>query len=270
MWDPKVKTIAALDRGLAVLDAVRRTGGASLHALHDETGLPKATLLRILVTLERRTLIWRRIADGHYCPGSPPPTSRRQSDATDRLAQFAAPELDRLQAEILWPSDLAIRRGNAMVLCETNRAESYFTIRRDNIGFQVNMLRSAVGQAYLAFCPQKEREMILAALRRSRRDGDALARDPAYVSKSIERTRQRGYGVREQGFGGDYDKPRTEADDRLEALAVPIMGDKGRVHGCVNIVWIRGVRTPEQIVAQCLEPLRRTADAIGQAMSARR
>ncbi|MGO4762068.1 helix-turn-helix domain-containing protein [Cupriavidus sp. 2KB_3] len=269
MWDPKVKTIAALDRGLAVLDEVRRTGGSSLQALHDETELPKATLLRILVTLERRALIWRRIADGYYCPGSPPPASRRQSDATDRLAQFAAPELDRLQAEILWPSDLAIRRGNAMVLCETNRAESYFTIRRDNIGFHVNMLRSAVGQAYLAFCPQKEREIVLAALRRSRRVGDAVARDPAYVARLIELTQQRGYGVREQEFGGDYDKPRTEADDRLEALAVPIMENKLRVYGCVNIVWIRGVRTQEQIVKQCLHPLRHTADAIARKMATR-
>lgn len=269
MWDPKVKTITALDRGLAVLDVVRTTGGTSLQALHDQTGLPKATLLRILVTLERRTLIWRRIADGHYCPGSPPQAGRRQSDVTDRLAQCAAPELDRLQAEILWPSDLAIRRGNVMVLCETNRAESYFMIRRDSIGFQVNMLRSAVGQAYLAFCPEKEREAILTALRRSRRDGDAIARDPAYLARSIEHTQQRGYGIREQGFGGDYDKTRTEADDRLEALAVPIMAEKGRVHGCVNIVWIRGVRTLEQMVAQCLEPLRHTADAIAQKMSAR-
>ncbi|WP_439687210.1 Bacterial transcriptional regulator family protein 22 [Cupriavidus oxalaticus] len=268
MWDPKVKTITALDRGLAVLDLVRRTGSTSLQALHDETGLPKATLLRILVTLERRALIWRRIADGHYCPGSPPQGSRRQSELTDRLAQFAAPELDRLQAEILWPSDLAIRRGNAMVLCETNRAESYFMIRRDSIGFQVNMLRSAVGRAYLAFCPEKERETILAALRRSRRGGDAIARD-ADLTRSIEHTRRRGYGVREQGFGGDYDKPRAEANDRLEALAVPIMEEKGRVYGCVNIVWIQGVRTLDQMVAQCLEPLRRSADAIARKMSAR-
>jgi len=268
MWDPKVKTITALDRGLAVLDEVRKTGGSSLQALHDETGLPKATLLRILVTLERRALIWRRIADGHYCPGSSPQGGRRQSDVTDRLSQFAAPELDRLQAEVLWPSDLAIRRGNAMVLCETNRAESYFTIRRDNIGFQINMLRSAVGRAYLAFCPEKERGAILAALRRSRRSGDAIAHDTAYLTQLVEQTQQRGYGVREQGFGGDYDKTRAGADDHLEALAVPIRSEKGRVYGCVNIVWIRGVRTLDQIVAQCLDPLRHTADAIAQKMQA--
>ncbi|MGN5477288.1 helix-turn-helix domain-containing protein [Cupriavidus basilensis] len=69
MWDLKVKTIAALDRGLAVLDEVRRTGARQpAGAACSETGLPKATLLRILVTLERRALIWRRIADGQLLP----------------------------------------------------------------------------------------------------------------------------------------------------------------------------------------------------------
>ncbi|MBP0629679.1 MULTISPECIES: IclR family transcriptional regulator C-terminal domain-containing protein [unclassified Cupriavidus] len=268
MWNPKVKTVTALDRGLAVLGAVQASGGASLQGLHELTGLPKATLLRILVTLERRNLIWRRIADGHYCPGTQPPARSRQAGVNDRLAQYAAPELDRLQAEILWPSDLAIRRGNAMVLCETNRAESYFMIRRDNIGFQVNMLRSAVGQAYLAFCTDKERESILAALRRSRRGGDAMAHDAERVAALIAGTRQRGYGVRDQGFGGDYDKGRTEANDRLEALAVPVMSARGRVYGCVNIVWIQGVRTLEQMVGQCLAPLQRTAASIAHRMSA--
>ncbi|SCV01448.1 Bacterial transcriptional regulator family protein 22 [Cupriavidus necator] len=258
MWNPKVKTITALDRGLAMLEMVRASGGASLHELHAGTGLAKATLLRMLFTLERRGLIWRRIADGCYCPGEAGPATRH-SAATDRLAQCAAPALDRLQAEILWPSDLTIRRGNAMVVCDTNRAHSYFMIRRDSIGFRISMLRSAVGQAYLAFCPDKERETILAGLRRSRRPGDALAHDRKALDAMLERTRRQGYGVRDDSFGGDYDKARAEQNDRLEAMAVPIMAKGGRVHGCVNIVWIQGVRTMAQMTRQHLEPLRRTA-----------
>ena len=51
-WEPKVKMIDALARGLAVLDEVRATQGASLHELHVRTGFAKATLLRILATLQ--------------------------------------------------------------------------------------------------------------------------------------------------------------------------------------------------------------------------
>lgn len=265
-WTPKVKTIDALERGLIVLDEVRATQGASLQELHARTGYAKATLLRILATLQLRGLIWRRIADDYFCPASSLNEPSRRARVLDLLGQCAAPELDRLQAEVLWPSDLTVRRGSAMIVRETNRSQSYFTIRRDNIGFQINMLRSAVGRAYLAFCAEKERESILAALRRSRREGDALAHDGAAVAKLLEQTRRQGYALREQRFGGDYDKPRKDQNDRLEAIAVPIMAAPGRLYGCVNIVWIQGVRSTGQMVEQCLEPLCRTARAISAAM----
>lgn len=266
MWNPKVKTITTLDRGLAVLDAVYATPGASLQQLHAGTGLPKATLLRMLVTLERRELIRRRLADGYFCPGSPPSRRGRQLAMTDRLAQCAAPELDRLQAEVLWPSDLAIRQGHSMIVCETNRAQSYFRVQYDGIGSRLNMLRSAVGRAYLAFCPEKERKSILSALCRSRRAGDAAARNHAALDVVLERTRRQGYGLREQSYGGEYDKTRSEQNDRLEALAVPILSESGRLYGCVNIVWIQNVRTVDQMVQQCLESLRRTAKDIARKM----
>lgn len=269
MWAPKVKTIAALDKGLTVLDVVRETEGASLHELHLRTGLPKATLLRLLVTLERRELVWRRIADGYFCPGNAGKTTKPAVGAIDRLAQCAALELDRLQQAILWPSDLAVRRGNAMMLCETNRSQSYFMIRRDRIGFRVNMLRSAAGRAYLAFCPDKERERIVAALCRSTRPGDALACDSAALDVVLQRTRRIGYGVRDETFGSSYDKLRSELDDHLEAIAVPIMNGTA-VLGCITIVWIQGVRTVAQIAAQHLDSLHRTATEIAVRMESQR
>ena len=55
-----VKSIRALERGLDVLQALQ-TGPAGLKTLHEITGLPKATLLRILRTLTERNLIWRRM-----------------------------------------------------------------------------------------------------------------------------------------------------------------------------------------------------------------
>ena len=45
-----VKSIRALERGLDVLQALQTGPGAGLKDLHEITGLPKATLLRILRT----------------------------------------------------------------------------------------------------------------------------------------------------------------------------------------------------------------------------
>ncbi len=60
------RTIRALERGLDVLQAVRAESGVRLRDLHVLTGLPKATLLRVLKTLADRGLVWQRMADGAY------------------------------------------------------------------------------------------------------------------------------------------------------------------------------------------------------------
>ena len=65
-----VKSIRALERGLDVLQALQTGPGAGLKDLHEITGLPKATLLRILRTLGERNLVWQRMADGAYLPSS--------------------------------------------------------------------------------------------------------------------------------------------------------------------------------------------------------
>ncbi|EES26246.1 putative transcriptional regulator, IclR family [Burkholderia pseudomallei 1106b] len=59
---------------------------------------------------------------------------------------------------------------------------SYFMVNRDKLDYEINILRSAVGRAYLAFCPDDEREEILEALRRSQRPGDELASNRRYVA----------------------------------------------------------------------------------------
>ena len=74
----KIKTIRALDRGLEVLAFLQAARAASLHDMHLATGLPKATLIRIVATLEQRGLIWQRIADGAHLPNMDQPAEFRQ------------------------------------------------------------------------------------------------------------------------------------------------------------------------------------------------
>ncbi|MCC8395795.1 helix-turn-helix domain-containing protein [Paraburkholderia sp. MMS20-SJTR3] len=255
MWSPKVKTIDALERGLVTLKTLQEMQAASLHELHLRTGIPKATLLRILLTLERQGLIWQRLADGLFRPSYTLHERARRIDRVDHLIECAAPELEQLQSSILWPSDLAVRRGTTMALCESNRTHSYFVVNRDKLGYEINMLRSAIGRAYLAYCPGDEREEILAALRANPRAGDELAGNRRYVAQMLRDTRRAGYGVRDRHFGGSYDKSRAAYNDGLSAIAVPIMLPDGTVAGCINIVWIERLFKTEEMAAKHLKRL---------------
>ncbi len=264
MRDYQVKTIRALDRGLEVLGYLQKARTASLHDLYIATGLPKATLTRVLRTLEGRGLIWQRLADGAfmashtYLPRSP------QMHDEGFLVEVSAPILERLCRKVNWPSILAVPRLMHMEVIETNRPRSYFShLALGPIGFRINMLRSATGRAYLAFCGEDERQAILQRLAASAEPGNYLARKPAAVQKILEETRRLGYGTRAPDFGGHFEKTRREFDDRRDSIAVPIWAGE-EVIAVLNLTWIDKVATLQQIVRTCMRPVTQAAREISQ------
>lgn len=264
-----VKAIRALDRGLDVLRIIQESKAASLNDLYLATRLPKATLLRILKTLIGRDLVRQRIADGAYVPSYTVSKRARLFDEETHLAEVAAPILADLCKRVRWPSALLCPRLDHMVTIESNRPMSDFDyiISPNPVGaFNVNMLRSASGRSYLAFCSSKERTAILARLRKSVRPGDALAHNASKLDKMLAEVRARGYGTRDRDFGGDYDLPRSKANDGRNSIAVPVhAGDE--VVGCVNLTWIARVATVPVIVGRCLAQLEEAARTISRRMT---
>jgi IclR family mhp operon transcriptional activator len=125
------------------------------------------------------------------------------------------------------------------------------------VGQPVNWLLTGVGRAYLAFCPQTEREEILQRLRKSDKPEDRLARDPKRLDRILSETRVRGYGTRDASFGGGtYGSPPS--DDGLAAIVVPVL-DHTRVHGSINILWIKTAFTIEDFAARHLADLQAAA-----------
>lgn len=258
----KVKPIRALDRGLAVLDEITRTRVASLHDLHVATGLPKATLLRIIATLAERGLLWQRLADGAYLVSHATQPGRAAVIDDDLLVEIASPVLERLCRQVKWPSAMSAPRLDHMAVIETNRSRSYFShIQLGPIGFRVNMLRSASGRAYLAFCAESERVAVLQRLSTSSDPGNFIAKKPAMVERLLDETRQLGYGLRTPDFGGHYDKPRRESDDGRDSFAVPVWAGTAVV-AAINLTWMHRVATVEQMAKEHLSCLMDAAHEI--------
>jgi IclR family transcriptional regulator, mhp operon transcriptional activator len=258
---PRVKSIRSLERGLKVLRALQERPISSLHEIHQLTRLPKPTLLRILRTLEDFGAVSRRLADGHYRISATLSQLARKGDRYDRVAEAAAPILDRLCGKISWPSDLLVPAGDHMEIRETSRVQTPFStvFLHDRIGTPVNWLLSAVGRAYLAFCPEKERDKILGLLRKSELPENQFARDEKRVRLALKETQMKGYGTRDPAFGGGA--YRRQAPDGLAGIAVPLL-DKKRVHGVINIIWPRAARTIEDMVHDHLTDLQEAASKI--------
>ena len=257
----KVKTINSLARGLEVLRALQAMRAASLHDLHQSTGLSKATLTRIVYTLHRQGMVWQRMADGAFLP-SHSLQQRAQLDNAAWLVEIASPVLEDLCRKVSWPSVLTIPRLDYVEVLETNQPRSYFDdIPLGPIGFRANMLRSASGRAYLAFCPDREREAVLRRLREKNQPGDEMAHDARWIAAVIRETRERGYSVRDPQFGGHYAKAREEWDDARNSIAMPIRVD-GQVLGAINLTWKQKLMTVGGAVKRHLGALREAVKTV--------
>jgi IclR family mhp operon transcriptional activator len=267
MWDAKVKTVRALDRAIDVLQVLQDSKAMELRDLNQATGLSNATLLRILKTLHNRGLIWRRMADKAYLPSVGWRRRTNPIDDETRLVEVASPILEGLCRRVSWPSILAVPRLDYMEVIETNAPASFVPhFPLGPVGFRINMLRSATGSAYLAFCTDGERTAILARLQMTGRPGDRLSLDLDWVSRRLAQVRNRGFGFRDAAFGGHFDKPRREYNDGRDSIATPIViGD--RVLGCVNLTWSTRAVTRAAIVTTHLKSLQRATTEIAMKMS---
>jgi IclR family transcriptional regulator, mhp operon transcriptional activator len=261
LLDSKVKPVRALERGLDVLLELQRRRAASLHELHLALGLPKATLLRMLLTLSGRGLVWQRLADGAYLPHSP--AAPGDVDLAQRIAEVASPHLAALSWIAAWPSVIAVPRLDHVEIIETNSP----LLRLDSailgpVGAKLSYIHTATGRAYLSACEPAERAAILARVRpcTGAAEGDAL------IDEIVEACRARGYSLRDPLHPWPDRDRQTVRNDGRRSMAVAV-----RVHArpvaAINITWpVRRMAT-EDVVSRHLGALQATARAIEQALS---
>jgi len=237
-------------RAFSVLRALNDHNGSTVSELSVVTGISRPALYRILDTLmtagyvsrddnEKRFLLTiqvRALSDGYR--------------DEEWVSTVALPHLQTLQEEIVWPADLASFLDDAMYIRETTREKSPLTLDRRRIGYKVPMLLSASGRAYLAHCPEAERNIILANLARSAAFTDRIAQDRALVDSVLQETRRNGYGQRFR-----------ELETHSGGIAVPIMY-KRRVMACICVTFFANSTTPTEMASKYLGAMRRTAKLI--------
>ncbi|MDT4815383.1 beta-ketoadipate pathway transcriptional regulator [compost metagenome] len=251
------KSITSLRRGLEVLRTLDGARAATFSELQAKTGLPKATLARVLKTLREAGWIRHHAESGRYMPAPEATASRTASVWHSRLSELAAEPRAALQRRVAWPTDLGVRDGAAMLSVDGPYERNSIAANFRVLGSRPSMLRSSLGRCYLSFCPEAERQEILAALRHSRDEADRAALHPDELKRMIEQVRRHGYATRNASHTS------LDSPERFGALAVPILHNDHAI-ACICVVWILPIASERQIVETCLEPLQRAALAIGE------
>lgn len=261
MLDRKVKTVRALERGLDVLIEVQTRKAASLHELHLATALPKATLLRMLVTLGQKGLVWQRLADGAYLPHVER-MERAPVTSSSHIAEVASPHMKALSTRVAWPSVLAAPRLDHMEILETNSP----LFRLDSavlgpVGVKLSYIHTATGRAYLAACSETERDSIIDRLR----PANAPEGSEAELRQMLAEVRKRGYATRDPLLPWPDRSKQLILRDGRRSMAVPIMVS-GAPIATINVTWPGRRGADDEVVQRHLAALKATAQIIGKAL----
>lgn len=231
-----LKEIRAVARAIEVLEALSRSGACSLAELNRTTGIAKSTIRRLLLTLERGRFVRCSLADGLYRANVLVPSQEelQQTPLIARLVEAARPVMEEMATTVVWPSDLVVRDGLQLRIVESNRSIVALSVNRNEIGDRVDIVSTAAGRAYLAFCPDAERLELLEAIAGT--SGRRTSRD---IERVIAETRARGWAERGPMHTGNTER-FPDRHDKLSAVAMPIM-HRRRVYGCINLLWPRSI-----------------------------
>ncbi|MEX0730581.1 MAG: helix-turn-helix domain-containing protein [Aquisalimonadaceae bacterium] len=246
--------VRALARGLSIVGMLTDRGCMSLAELQQAVDLPKPTVLRMMRTLESCGWVYRRQGDGRYQLKADLNVRGRTPNFFDHLTELVAPHLEELQLRNGWPSAIGIRDGNKMLILETGDQNNNRIGGYRSIGKRADMLWSAMGRAYMAFCAPEEQDEILFSLKRSRHPRSRLAWSESWLQQLVVETRARGYGIKDPRYIPPCDPP-------LEAIAVPVRL-RGYAIAAINIAWPHTAMPECEAIRRYLPVLRDTVRQI--------
>jgi len=254
------KRVQGLVRGLSLLHCLNRCdGGARITELAERTGLHRTTVRRLLETLQDEGYVRRSESDDSYLLTLKVRELSEGFRDEQWVSQCAAPLLGQLMQEVVWPTDISTLDVDAMVIRETTHRFSRLSFHRSMVGRRLPMLLTAAGRAYIANCPDQERDQIIRLLASHDDSQGRLARDADYVEQLVRRTRQDGYGSNYRDWG---------EEGRIAAIALPIRHE-GRVLGCLNLVYIADAMTIEEAARRYLGAMQSVVSRIEKSLSPR-
>lgn len=250
----RAASVRSLERGLALLVAMNRRKLASVSDLAKDTSLPRPTVYRLLDTLSDAGFVRRESATDRYRPTH---GVRALSDGfldDEWITEIASPMMAEFTREHVWPVSLFTFEAGKMLVRDTTHRQSSLSIDYGMVGKRMGMLRTAGGLAYLAFCPDNERKVILNLLAQSDEVDDQQAREAHMLNGLFKSIRAKGYAAQERVI-----------NPKAASISVPITVGR-QVCGCISLIFIASAMTMSEVEKKLLPPLQAMAVKLALAL----
>jgi IclR family mhp operon transcriptional activator len=239
--------VEAVHRAFEVLRAVNQLRIASINGIHEKTGMPKSTIVRMLETLMAEGYVARdNMCGGYRVTHSVNELTAGYNGISHIIEVARAPAIE-LTKRNKWPIGLGILDGDAMSIQFWTGAISPWAHTNTLLGGRADFITSAMGRAYLAFCPPEDLEKQIETFRNTPwREFDETAE--RRLRLLLEKIRKDGYSARD---------PRTKPY-RTTTLAMPIrVGSSFRA--AMSISFFKTAIPIAALQERIVQPLREVA-----------
>jgi len=254
--------IQSVVRALNVIEALNQASVASVESIHQMTGLPKPTLIRILGTLASMGYVFHVSRRDGYALTEKVVRLSAGFRHFDAIVDVARPELEAFTREHKWQLSIATPETDALRVRFNTRHMSPFAPDQRFLNRRIGILGSAMGRAYLAFCSETERKSLLKFLEAN---DPKLHRTPEHrrrVRDMIEKVQRQGYATIER-----------EPGDHVRSFAVPVLPrdpSRGAI-AAISMFYFSSAMSEGQATGRFREPVyeigRRIAAAVEDAQT---
>jgi IclR family mhp operon transcriptional activator len=220
-------TVQSVSRAIGLLAALNRRSVSSISQLHEESGLPKPTIVRLLKTFVAEGFVTNDRRQSGYSVTAKVNSLSCGYHGDPLVVEAARPWAIALTRKYHWPIGVGVMDRDAVVIRFSTIPDSAISPFHSSLNMRMGLLSRALGLAYFAFCPESEQAFLLRQL-----DPGDLAllaeREEGWLDQRVRRARTSGFAQRDPGV-----EPRNS-----NTVAVPIMV-KDRVAATLGLTYFR-------------------------------
>ena len=244
--------VLSLARGLSVIEAFQdRPEGATVGDLAARTGLSRAAVRRLLITLE--LLGYATHSGPVYRLGSRVLRLGFSFLTSNSLATLAGPILEEISAALHESSSLSTLEGDEIVYLARAATRRVMSVGL-SIGSRLPACCTSMGRVMLASLPPKELAAYLKSVELKALTPKTIVKKAALAAE-LDRVRMQGYALVDE-----------ELEIGLRSMAVPVTARSGKVVAAMNSGVHAARVQPKEMVARFLPVLQEGARRLGMAL----
>lgn len=243
--------IRSVSRSIAVLQAINRGDWLTVMEISKAVDLPYPTTFRIIQTLMHEGLVVCEEGCKRYRVTALVQSLAQGYADKCSLVDMVRPGMVELTRKHSWPLSLTTHVGRSMVVRDSTHALSSLTFWNYAPGYQLPLLESASGHAFLAHTEPEKRRALLDGLE------NYDVRTPLLDMLKSDRLLQ---NIRENGYATWERNPHAQVPGKTSSIAVPLF-EHGEVVGSLALVFFTSAIPMAEAVRRYADDLKEAAQA---------